>query len=158
MATGRPPKPTRLKVLEGNPGGRPLPKNEPKPAPLTSLEAPAWLDEFGREAWEQLAPELSRLGLLTVLDYPLFALSCQLHSVVRRAGRQSRGLTQKSRANGAVARPQVGQFTQGLNALRQLWAEFGVTATARARLGVVDAEAPEDPAESFLAKKPGKRA
>ncbi|HZK10243.1 MAG TPA: phage terminase small subunit P27 family, partial [Clostridia bacterium] len=32
MATrGRKPKPTALKVLEGNPGKRPLNKNEPQP-------------------------------------------------------------------------------------------------------------------------------
>lgn len=28
---GRPPKPTAIKELEGNPGKRPLNKNEPKP-------------------------------------------------------------------------------------------------------------------------------
>ncbi|MEQ8198694.1 MAG: phage terminase small subunit P27 family, partial [Clostridiaceae bacterium] len=28
---GRKPKPTAIKVLEGNPGKRPLNKNEPKP-------------------------------------------------------------------------------------------------------------------------------
>src|SRR3954464_13983683 len=147
MTGGRPRKPATLKLLEGNPGKRLVSDNEPQPAALSSLDPPEWLDAEGIEAWEQLAPELARLGLLTVLDRPLFALSCQLHSLVRRAGRGSKALTQKSRANGYVAKPQVGQFTQGLNALRQLWAEFGVTATARARLGVVDAEAPEDPAE-----------
>ena len=34
---GRKPKPTALKVLEGNPGGRPLNLNEPKSAPLSFL-------------------------------------------------------------------------------------------------------------------------
>lgn len=158
MAAGRPPKPTALKLLEGNPGGRPLPANEPQPAKPTNLDAPEWLDEFGREAWEQLAPELGRLGMLTVLDMPLFALSCQLYALARRSGKATKTLTQRSKANGSVAKPQIGQFTQSLNTLRQLWGEFGVTATARARLGVVDAEAPEDPAESFLNKKPSRRA
>lgn len=157
MTRGRPPKPSALRILEGNPGKRPMNESEPTPTPLSSLTPPDWLDEFGLEAWEQLAPELARLGLLTVIDRPLFALSCQLHSMVRRAGKASKTLTQRSRANGYVAKPQIGQFTQGLNTLRQLWGEFGVTATARARLGVVDAEAPEDPAESFLNKKPGRR-
>jgi P27 family predicted phage terminase small subunit len=158
MAGGRPPKPTALKVLEGNPGKRKVNENEPQPAKPESLAPPPWLDEFGLEAWEQLAPELARLGMLTVLDMPLFALSCQLYSLARRSGKATRSLTQRSKANGYVARPQVGQFTQGLNTLRQIWAEFGVTAAARTRLGVVDAEAPEDPAESFLAKKPRRQA
>lgn len=157
MVAGRKPKPTALKVLEGNPGKRALPEGEPQPAIPSNLDPPIWLDELGREAWEQLAPELGRLGMLTVLDMPLFALSCQLYGTIRRAGKASKTLTQRSRANGLVARPQVGQFTTGLNTLRQLWSDFGVTATARARLGVVDADAPEDPAENFLNKKPGRR-
>ena len=41
-AGGRPPKPTYLKVLEGNPGKRPLNENEPKPKP-SAPKCPAWL-------------------------------------------------------------------------------------------------------------------
>ena len=43
MATrGRKPKPTALKVLEGNPGKRPLNDREPVP-PKGTLKCPAWL-------------------------------------------------------------------------------------------------------------------
>ena len=43
MATrGRKPKPTALKVLEGNPGKRPLNDREPVP-PRAALKCPAWL-------------------------------------------------------------------------------------------------------------------
>ena len=43
MATrGRKPKPTALKVLEGNPGKRPLNDREPVP-PKATLKCPAWL-------------------------------------------------------------------------------------------------------------------
>lgn len=156
---GRNRKATALHILEGThrPDRHGDPDQELKPAAPSSLEPPPWLDEFAREAWAELTPELGRLGLLTVLDMPLFALSCQLYEKVRRAGGR-KALTQRSRANGQVARPEVGQFVTGINALRQLWAEFGVTATARARLGVVDAEAPEDPAESFIGRKPRRQA
>ena len=44
MATrGRKPKPTNLKVLEGNPGQRPLNDNEPKPGKKAPTCA-AWLE------------------------------------------------------------------------------------------------------------------
>ena len=44
MATrGRKPKPTALKVLEGNPGKRPLNENEPKPE-RKAPECPSWLE------------------------------------------------------------------------------------------------------------------
>jgi hypothetical protein len=42
MRTGRPPKPTALKLMTGNPGRRPLPKDEPAP-PKGDVLAPAWL-------------------------------------------------------------------------------------------------------------------
>ena len=43
MATrGRKPKPTALKLLEGNPGKRPLNDREPVP-PRAALKCPAWL-------------------------------------------------------------------------------------------------------------------
>ena len=37
---GRPPKPTNLRVLEGNPGTRPLDVNEPKPRIRKRAPAP----------------------------------------------------------------------------------------------------------------------
>ena len=41
-ARGRKPKPTALKVLEGNPGKRPLNDHEPIP-PKGELKCPSWL-------------------------------------------------------------------------------------------------------------------
>jgi hypothetical protein len=38
--TGPPPKPTALKLLEGNPGRQKLPKNEPQPTELPTLDPP----------------------------------------------------------------------------------------------------------------------
>lgn len=47
---GRKRKPTRLKVLEGNPGNRKLPENEPQPKePL--FYAPDWFDEEQKAQW-----------------------------------------------------------------------------------------------------------
>ena len=53
---GRKPKPTAMKVLEGNPGGRPLNKNEPKPD-KKAPRCPAWLEEEAKK-------ECHRSGIL----------------------------------------------------------------------------------------------
>lgn len=45
MRAGRPPKPTRLKILAGNPGKRELNPDEPDPVLLEDLTAPEWLDD-----------------------------------------------------------------------------------------------------------------
>lgn len=57
MAAGRPPKPTHLKVIAGNPGKRALPTNEPQPE-LRDLEPPRDLDEDEQREWDRIAPLL----------------------------------------------------------------------------------------------------
>lgn len=47
---GRKPKPTKLKILEGNPGKQRLPKGEPMPD-TEMPEAPEHLDKYAREEW-----------------------------------------------------------------------------------------------------------
>jgi phage terminase small subunit len=69
---GRPRKPTALRVLQGNAGKRPLPKNEPKPPP-GKAECPEWLGVEERKLWAETAPVFERMGCLTVADVQAFA-------------------------------------------------------------------------------------
>lgn len=79
---GRPQKPTVLKVLEGNPGKRPLPKAEPKI--VGEVERPKWLRGRSVEVWDQYAPILQRIGLLTIGDVDDFARWCCLTAEHRK--------------------------------------------------------------------------
>ena len=72
-------KPTQLKVIEGNLGKRPLPTNEPKPAPITPLISND-IDPEARKIWETLGPKLERMGLLTEIDGDNFSILCQIRS------------------------------------------------------------------------------
>ena len=78
---GPPPKPTKLKQLAGNPGKRPLPKNEPQPTGLAGR--PDWLTMGARQVWDEYAPGLARLGLLTELDGDTFGRWCTLAAQFR---------------------------------------------------------------------------
>ena len=51
---GRKPKPTALKVLEGNPGKRPLNLFEPTPEDKMP-ECPDWLEDEAKAEWDRLA-------------------------------------------------------------------------------------------------------
>jgi len=73
---GRRPKPTRLKVLTGNPGKRPMNTNEPKPEP-TVPECPNELGPVARAEWDRLAAELGKLKILTALDRAALAAYCR---------------------------------------------------------------------------------
>ena len=53
---GPPPKPTYLRILEGNPSKRPLNRNEPQPPPVETLDPPDYLGGHARARLERHAP------------------------------------------------------------------------------------------------------
>jgi phage terminase small subunit len=78
---GRKPKPTVLKKLAGNPGRRPLPKNEPMPTGIA--KRPSWLPLGAVRVWDELAPVTQGLGLLTEHDGEAFGMLCTLAAEFR---------------------------------------------------------------------------
>jgi len=84
--TGR-PKPTALRLIDGNPSKRPLPNNEPAPrGKIPSM--PRGLDREAANTWRRLAPRLHRLGLLTEIDGDALAILCQIRSRTLEIGKQ----------------------------------------------------------------------
>jgi phage terminase small subunit len=81
---GRKPKPTKAKALAGNPGKRKL--NEHEPASNGALEKPVFLKGRAGELWDEYAPELKRLGLLTRLDAHSFSMWCILTAKIEKEG------------------------------------------------------------------------
>jgi phage terminase small subunit len=79
-AFGRPPKPTRIKVLTGNPGKRPLNYDEPR-LELMIPECPAALGPTAKEEWDRLAGELDKLRILTALDRSALAAYCNAYGL-----------------------------------------------------------------------------
>jgi P27 family predicted phage terminase small subunit len=90
---GRKPVPTELKVIRGNPGRRPLPKDEPMP-PEGDVKCPSWVKGRARRIWKELAPPLAEMGLLTVLDVPMLADLCVVRAefIKARADVDKRGI------------------------------------------------------------------
>ena len=80
---GPAPKPTALRILEGNPGKRPLPQNEPQPQGDAVM--PDWLRPGAVKLWNEYAPLLTQLGVLTVADSEAFGQWCSLAAMFRRS-------------------------------------------------------------------------
>lgn len=80
-----PPKPTALKVIEGNRGKRSTGKQEPDPEYLEDLGAPGWLNPSARAVWEEVAPHLAKAKLLTKVDVQLLAMGCVSIAQYRQA-------------------------------------------------------------------------
>ena len=83
---GRKPKPTALKVLEGDrgKGRRPLNEHEPIP-PKGGIKCPSWLLPEAKKEWKRLAASLEAMGVLTMADLTAFAGYCQAYARWREA-------------------------------------------------------------------------
>ncbi|MCU7960967.1 MAG: phage terminase small subunit P27 family [gamma proteobacterium symbiont of Bathyaustriella thionipta] len=95
-------KPTALKMLEGNPGKRPLNQNEPKPEIESQPPAPpAFLDKAAAAKWVELADILHPLGLLTAADHDALSRYCTSWAqwLIAQHELQKEGLTAEA-ANG----------------------------------------------------------
>jgi len=137
MPRGRKPRPTHLKVLDGNPGGRRLNDREPQPTPEL-LACPADLDGEAKREWERIAPELHRAGLLTRLDRAGLACYCrqwarwvQAEEMLRR-----HGAVVRSPNNYPIQSPYLAVANKAMAMLTTMLSEFGMTPAARTRIRV----------------------
>lgn len=153
------PKPTKLKILEGNPGKRPLNLNEPIPIQV-DLKCPNWLLAEAKKEWKRLAPELERIGLLTIVDTVAFAGYCQSYAKWKLAEEfiKKNGTTYRiPRRNkeGKITSVYIAQFPEvaiARNSLRQIRMfaqEFGLTPSSRGRL-FLPSEIIDDEFEALL--------
>jgi hypothetical protein len=74
--SGRRPKPTAIKIAEGNRGKRPLNDKEPIP-PDGSAQMPP-LSTPAQCIWQRLAPIAEHMGTLTTADAQSFGTMCEL--------------------------------------------------------------------------------
>ena len=144
--SGRKPKPTRLKVLDGNPGKRRLSKNEPKPRPVRPT-CPGWLEPEAAAEWRRVAPELERLGLLTILDRAALSIYCQAWADYRYAREvlRSTGRTMLSKRSSCTRqRPEVVTAQHAAQLVRAFCSEFGLTPSSRGRMELPNEDALDD--------------
>lgn len=136
---GPAPKPTALKVLQGNPGKRPLNKAEPKPA-VGVGQPPQFLDECAVEFWHTHAPVLEKLGVLTVADAPAWTLLCQAWSEWRKAHdeMQEKPAIFVAKSGYTQVSGYVSLERQRKADFKQLAAKFGLTPSDRSGVQVVD--------------------
>lgn len=148
MATrGRKPKPTALKVLEGNPGRRKLNDREPVP-PKGDVKCPAWLMPEAKKEWKRLAPSLEAMGVLTMADLTAFSGYCQAFARWKEAEEfiTQHGSIFKTPSGYVQQVPQVSIAQQNLKIMQSFCTEFGLTPATRARI-IAAGGGPEDSAE-----------
>lgn len=132
---GRKPKPTAIKVLEGNPGHRPVNDREPK-APPGMPSCPKWLDKRAKAEWKRMSAILKPLGLLTNMDRAAFAGYCQAYGRWQEAEEElsKTGLVFSTPSGYMQQSPYVAISQANLKTVIKFCEQFGLTPTARSRI------------------------
>jgi P27 family predicted phage terminase small subunit len=138
---GRRPKPTRLKVLTGNPGKRPLNVSEPRPERVVP-ECPPELGEVARREWDRLAAELGPLRITTNLDRGALAAYCGAYALWAEAMEaiQKYGSMIKSPSGFPQQSPYLAIANRQTEIMMRIASEFGFTPASRSRISTSTAD------------------
>lgn len=134
---GRPPKPTHLKIVAGNPGRRPLNDEEPRPV----VEIPKRPPELSKDAaaeWKRISKELHELGMLTKIDRAALAAYCQAWArwIEAQKALQQFGTVVRSPSGYPMQSPYLAIANEAFRQMLALLTEFGMTPAARSRIRV----------------------
>ena len=135
---GRKPKPTALKLLEGNAGHRPLPEDEPKP--LCEIpDCPGQLNQLAQEEWVRIARELKALGLISHLDRTALLFYCEDYALAVEAMGQvsAKGLMVKTGRGNPIQNPYLSIANAAKDRAMKAMEQFGGTPSARTRLHAI---------------------
>ncbi|MBA3324479.1 MAG: phage terminase small subunit P27 family [Rhodobacteraceae bacterium] len=141
---GRKPKPISLKLIEGNPGKRPIHGREPQP-PQSQPSCPAHLSPSAKAEWKRLGQSLNRIGLLTQVDRAALAANCQAYGRWVEAERKlaETPVLLKTPAGFVQPSPWLGIANKQLELMAKFMAELGLTPSSRSRFSIVITDRPK---------------
>ena len=134
MQPGRKPKPSELRILEGNREHRPIP-SPPKARPARP-RAPSWLQKTAQKEWHRIARELHDLGLLTVTDLKALEAYSVCYAKWREASGKAKVGVFQSESGYIAANPLIAVELRYAKEMRAWMTEFGLTPSSRARLSI----------------------
>ena len=134
---GRPRKPTALKLIAGTNNKHPTNGQEPEPMLLNDLTPPAHLHERSAAVWQEVAPMLRRLQLLTEADRITLEMLCDAVADYRYA-REQRGdkfVSFSSKGSQMLNQWLVAQLASGKRA-EAFMSRFGMDPVSRSKVMV----------------------
>ena len=141
---GRKPTPHYLRLLRGNPQKKPIKPGLEAERPAKPPEAPAFLGPYAREAWDQLAGELHKLGCLTALDVAIFSVFCESHgrwrTAVEALNRMDKapngGLLIRGEGGQPAVNPLLGVIRRAADTMMKAGSKLGLSPAARSRINL----------------------
>ena len=146
--TGK-PKPTALRLIEGNPSRRPFNKNEPKPAPVIP-KCPCHLNAAAKVEWKKIAKTLHKLGLLTEIDGGQLALYCQAWGrwvEAEDALKKHGAIVTVPKTGRPRKSPYLAVANKAMEQVQRALSEFGMSPASRARVQAAGASRDEEGAD-----------
>lgn len=132
---GPKPKPTVVKLFEGNPGKRALNKDEPK-VPPTKLRPTTWLSVEAKREWRRVAKLLAKYKMITELDRQLLEAYCTAYARWREAEEEIDLLVvRRKRKNFWIQKqnPYLAVSNMARKQMMECLAELGLTPSGRSR-------------------------
>ncbi len=153
---GRKPKPTKLKLLTGNPGKRPLNEREPQPTLVASLpKPPRHLSPAGREEWLRVGSLLLRTRVLTEADLTALSAYATVYGrwMTAECEIKRKGILVPASpgSKAKIQNPMLPVANKAFQQMSQLLGEFGLTPSSRTR--IIASPASEDYEEKRKAEK-----
>lgn len=136
---GRTPKPSALRLVEGNRGKRGLNKQEPDPEYLNDLSAPDWLPDDAKKVWDEVVPHLRAARMLSTVDVPMLAMGCCSISEYRQAARlaDKRLLVKGQNDTGfPTINPALIVKSMAFKQAMAVFQQFGMSPAARTRIAI----------------------
>ena len=134
MQRGPKPKPTKLALVQGNPGKRRLNQNEPEP-PVGDIPIPAFLTPYAAEEWRRLVPMLIAAGLVAQVDHAALEGYCQAYGRWRLAEESVAGPPVVLGSNNVPKEnPCIRVARTERKEMLRFAAELGLTPSARSRV------------------------
>ena len=158
---GRRPKPSHLKLMEGNKGHRPINENEPQSKSVYRPSAPDHFDYETKAIWDEVVVVIDDMGILKVAD--LIAVEMLIEAIADHRAACAAIRANKRRAAEAIANgeetdlsvdgrsyrcknqtggfmwrplPAIGQKSDADRRIKAWASEFGMTPSARSRIVV----------------------
>lgn len=152
MGRGRPPKPSAQKRLDGNPGKRAVNHREPKPRE-DAPECPSHIDAEAAAEWHRLIPELTALGVITIVDKGVLAAYCCAWSRWVKAElmiQKTSEVLQSKDGGGLYQNPYLAVANRAMEQMRTFGAAMGLDPASRSRLQIERVSQANEVEERFL--------
>jgi P27 family predicted phage terminase small subunit len=132
---GRKPKPTKLRLIEGNPGKRAINRDEPKPDNIKP-DMPSDLSKEAQNEWIRICEDLDKMGLLSRADSLIIVCLSQAEA------RRKRGEIEVAKSGeiittvsgNVIQNPWLGVVNRAMDQIKAFSVELGLTPSARSRL------------------------